>query len=117
MAARQGAVERRVRAELRAAGWTASMAGPVGTLGAQAIDMAQTQDLTESAREKSTLNRELRMTMVAFREAVAAKAPAKGDAVDHAADESPDRGAGTPDPGAAGGGDVVPFGRRGSSPS
>ncbi|TFV83148.1 hypothetical protein [Blastococcus sp. CT_GayMR16] len=112
---RQGPVERRVRAELRAAGWSATLAGPLGTIGMQAIDMAQTQDWTESAREKSTLNRELRMTMVAFREALAAKAPAKGDAVDDAADEPPGGAAGTPDPGAPGGSNVLPFGAGRSS--
>ena len=113
MAAKQGPVERRVRAELRAAGWTATLAGPLGTIGAQAIDMAQTQDLTTSAREKSTLNRELRMTMADFQ---AAKEPAKGDAVDQAADEPAGGAAGAPAPGGAGGGNVLPFGR-GSSPA
>jgi hypothetical protein len=49
----QGTVERRVRAQLRAAGWTADSASEAGTLGAMAIDLAQTQDLMPPGRDKA----------------------------------------------------------------
>lgn len=106
---RIGPVERRIRAELRQAGWTADSVGPDASLAAQAVDLAATQDRTLAARDKATLNRELRMTMADFR---AKKAPAKGDVVDEAADESPGGGAGAPDSAGEPHGNVRPFGRR-----
>jgi hypothetical protein len=89
-------VERRVRAELRAAGWTATSVSPASTIGAIAVDLAQTQDRTKAARDKAALARELRIQLQSFR---ALSEPAsKGDAVDEAADELPGGGAGAADP-------------------
>lgn len=104
----QGPVERWIRAELEAAGWTPTLRTPAGSLGAMAIDLAQTQDRMKPGQNKAANNRELRLTMQDFR---ALAEPAKGDAVDEAADEQPRRDARAPDPAAAGGGNVRPFGR------
>ncbi|TFV90402.1 hypothetical protein [Blastococcus sp. CT_GayMR16] len=106
---RAGPVERRIKAELKAAGWTATSVGPASSIAAIAVDLAQTQDRTTAARDKAALARELRIQLQTFR---GLSEPSKGDAVDEAADELSGGAAGAADPDRVGDGNVRPFGRR-----
>ena len=92
-------VERRVRAELRKLGYSASAVGPTATLGVIAINLAQTLDRTRAARDKTALSREIRMVLDQVR---AVSAPPKGDAVDEVAEQRARRRSG-----AAAAGDAV----------